>query len=869
MTLRSGRKKKRPRSIERTPSKRQKMMLNEEKSAMNDDDDDSHDSTEDENVEMDTVIEEDEEMNDTETNGDNDELMDEEEFPKDPTTNGHGESATIPPSNAFMSPPAPVATSATTVINLRLPSDQTPQRLSRPSTLPTPETLNTHASTINQAGSSVPTTSLFPGSKSTGVAYSGSTRLNDFETPIKPKKAMNGESSHTEQNVSFQPPPTSAKDVVESKIEEAESPPSNVNTVLADNTNGSSFEQEEQSNGHGDIHHGIMHIFRHQTSFIHGIVIRLRENMYIKNIILYLFQDNEAIQIKLAKFQTWILLFVACHFILSIGTNGWLVKPLWQSLPEKSTSRLNAYKSSFGFDIGNFDEIRDPVILEQEVEVEAPIQREPPELIKEQIQEIIEFDDNLGLEKQERELLKKRKLLSEYQQYTTIVHESIGNIESTIMKLDTSDKILRMYESELQNILKMNGRLKLHDKLQAWDSVLIQAEALLEESLNAKEKEIEEDENVMYQMLQTKLTSLVELSHGILDIDDTKMLLGDNVDVPIEEKRCQDDIVTNQQMSSPQVDDREQQSSRVTQKMLDTATNELTSLSFSTIDQLKQDVELIEPVRKWIRNIVQTVKSETVPTTSNEDFHEMETQFGDMADDFEVDGLSKGALTQIIYTRLEQEKVNSGGKFDYAGLSYGATVIRTGIRRTSHSLVEDMPLINRAAAALNLRFYGHKPEAALMPTFPRTALGQCWSFEDDKLRKKLTIDIDGTNEVEEEAMKNDPDRGDIATLAVRLSKPIHIKSVSIEHPSANLSSATDTAIRLFRVTGYEDEDTTGRPWVLGSFEYVTGGDSVQDFVVENTEGGLRIPKLSSVVLAIDSNWGGEYSCLYRFRVHDS
>lgn len=32
------------------------------------------------------------------------------------------------------------------------------------------------------------------------------------------------------------------------------------------------------------------------------------------------------------------------------------------------------------------------------------------------------------------------------------------------------------------------------------------------------------------------------------------------------------------------------------------------------------------------------------------------------------------------------------------------------------------------------------------------------------------------------------------------------------------------------------------------------------------ESGLPIPKLSSITLAIDSNWGGDYSCLYRFRV---
>ena len=35
------------------------------------------------------------------------------------------------------------------------------------------------------------------------------------------------------------------------------------------------------------------------------------------------------------------------------------------------------------------------------------------------------------------------------------------------------------------------------------------------------------------------------------------------------------------------------------------------------------------------------------------------------------------------------------------------------------------------------------------------------------------------------------------------------------------------------------------------------------------ESGYQIPKLSSIVLAVDSNWGSEYSCLYRFRVNGS
>lgn len=42
--------------------------------------------------------------------------------------------------------------------------------------------------------------------------------------------------------------------------------------------------------------------------------------------------------------------------------------------------------------------------------------------------------------------------------------------------------------------------------------------------------------------------------------------------------------------------------------------------------------------------------------------------------------------------------------------------------------------------------------------------------------------------------------------------------------------------------------------------------TLQEFVVANHADGESLPKLRSITLAIDSNWGFSYSCLYRFRV---
>jgi hypothetical protein len=154
---------------------------------------------------------------------------------------------------------------------------------------------------------------------------------------------------------------------------------------------------------------------------------------------------------------------------------------------------------------------------------------------------------------------------------------------------------------------------------------------------------------------------------------------------------------------------------------------------------------------------------------------------------------------------LEIESADHTGLTDYASLVHGARVLHRGPYATSPSLYESLPLLNRLLAYAQLRFYGHPPEVALLPssTYGR---GQCWSFVEERRRYPAV-----------------ESRGDYATLTVSLSSPIVVAEVVVEHlPSG--SSGVTSAVKSFRVLGFEDGGAFGVPWELGSFQYETSGE---------------------------------------------
>ena len=281
-------------------------------------------------------------------------------------------------------------------------------------------------------------------------------------------------------------------------------------------------------------------------------------------------------------------------------------------------------------------------------------------------------------------------------------------------------------------------------------------------------------------------------------------------------------------------------------------------------------------IRKWIEHHIDKIlkrkqDTDAAKTRTSELSTSLEatpTHNSEASPSSEVSVHSGEDIENAIQTRLEMDQADTTGEFDHASLKNGAEIIYGGKRGTSKSLIDYLPIFNRLLQSSRFRFYGFGPEAALSPSYPPNTLGHCWSFQptslDEQLKERETFR-------DQRGVPNDFKRGSFGTLTIGFATPVYVESVVIEHIPQRLTDRADTAIRSFRVVGYESEDATSEAWNLGSFEYSMqkngNHEYLQEFEVVTTSKGEDIPSLSSISLAVDSNWGHDYACLYRFRVH--
>jgi Sad1 / UNC-like C-terminal len=270
-----------------------------------------------------------------------------------------------------------------------------------------------------------------------------------------------------------------------------------------------------------------------------------------------------------------------------------------------------------------------------------------------------------------------------------------------------------------------------------------------------------------------------------------------------------------------------------------------------------EDTQATSAIKSWIRHetniILETLhlKSNATPAIGTG----TDNNSADGTDGTDKNSTTPGPTSiskfrALVKTRLEIENADQTGRVDYAMVANGAKVITTGQAATSRSLVQDMPLLNKLAHVLQVRFYGYGPDIALTPTYPMNALGQCWAFAPTK-----------------PAVNDDKPLG---MLTVQLAKPIYVDEIVIEHPYYEITDRMSTAPRSVTIYGYEDPlaQRSSKRYALGTFEFVVDTDSPRlQFFPIPVDDDNEIPLLRAVSLVIESNWGADYTCLYRFRVH--
>lgn len=281
----------------------------------------------------------------------------------------------------------------------------------------------------------------------------------------------------------------------------------------------------------------------------------------------------------------------------------------------------------------------------------------------------------------------------------------------------------------------------------------------------------------------------------------------------------------------------------ISPRIFETTETNLLLRATMTAEKIVRSEKAEANVRAWVREKIDTaIEDDDETLAALEQIRQMSL------DDEASNTLSLEMIGALLQERLELEMADGTGAFDHAALMSGAKIVYGGKRGTSKSITDSLPLYNRLMQLSGLRFYGHGPEAAITPTYPKNTLGQCWSFQPLPVKEQLKLDH-----------TDDHKHGSFGTLTISLAKPVKIESISIEHPA--VTDHPKSAIRGFRIIGFEDALAQGKGHPMGSFQYRMGGPSIQEFPVAD-----KAP-MQSVSLAIDSNWGLEYACLYRFRVH--
>ncbi|CAG9540979.1 unnamed protein product [Cercopithifilaria johnstoni] len=185
-------------------------------------------------------------------------------------------------------------------------------------------------------------------------------------------------------------------------------------------------------------------------------------------------------------------------------------------------------------------------------------------------------------------------------------------------------------------------------------------------------------------------------------------------------------------------------------------------------------------------------------------------------------------IKKMITDALDTYDADKTGKVDYALESSGASVVST---RCTEPYKENSRL--ESIFGIPLWYSSYSPRAVIQHR--PLAAGECWAF-----------------------------RGK-GYLTIKLSHPIYIAEVSYEHLHSTLhpDGVLKSAPKLFQVYSYQAVDDLKSKSLIGQYEYDIKGRALQTFHAQN-ESNMPV---AIIELVVQSNWGSDYTCLYRFRVH--
>ena len=578
----------------------------------------------------------------------------------------------------------------------------------------------------------------------------------------------------------------------------------------------------------------------------------------------------------------WLVAWLVLHTVVAMLSGGIVVRPLWSSLPETSQRRLHLYRSLLNGSGGSTDGAKVNTPNDMALGDEGDDNEEPalePEVVEKVVEEIVyedEPDDDLykaalqirkeaaiAIQRQEdqeaadatADALTSHEAKKMWSELWTAVELRNKEAKSVANQVDAQTQSYEEFAQEGNQAVAARG-----DRLDAWEEALRKAERAIQK-LEADTAGSSDGRKRLTEALDALgAVSVLPIMTSLLDAR-TVTTPGEDCNGmdyrPVGDAANADAATSASVATGRRQAEEDAEDAPIQMSDLEQAKRDLLQLADATADTIMRDDGILHAVQRWL---AQEIKNADLDLTAKRNEGDVDDgvavrnkEQALAAGKWDVDGLSPQLVKQMIDTRLGLD-IADGGMFDFASIRSGATVVRFGPRRTSPSLKDNLPLLNRLLASAKLRFYGHPPEAALNPTYPQNALGQCWAFEAG--RGPLQPEDDADNTV-----------GRYATLTINLAEPVQIKSVTMEHAPRDLTPTPETAIRDFRVIGYEDTDADGTPIPLGSFQYeIDGPRMLQDFEVES-EHNEALHLMKSITLAIDSNWGADYSCLYRFRVH--